>query len=158
RAHALPTAGDHLLTTGHSEGTTLRLISEQIDDVPAHGSEVLWSVEPPGLRALDEVEGAAAGRSDDGNLRGHRLLDRLAEGFELARDDHETEARDCLRQSVAAEETGEVRCRQCSGQTGPPGSVADDDQTRTGHIGENREVLDLLLSSQPAGEPDDLLP
>src|SRR5699024_9823980 len=135
----------YLLTTGCTEGPTLRLIPEQIEHMSAHGAEVLRGVEPSGLRVLDEVEGAASGRGDDGHLGGHRLLDRLAECFELARHDHEIEARNRLRQSIPAEEPGEMRFRQRSGQAGPPGPVADDDQTRTGHIGECCEVLDLFL-------------
>src|SRR5699024_11661670 len=36
RTHALPAAGDHLLTTGCTEGPTLRLIPDQLEHMNPH--------------------------------------------------------------------------------------------------------------------------
>ncbi len=139
------------------ERAALGVVAHQVHHVGPQRGQVARLVQPAGAGVLDQVQRAAAAGGDHRHARGHRLLDGLAEGLELAGVDEEIEGRHRAGQLPAAEEPGEDRVRQGVLEGLPLGSVAHNHQPGAGDIGQHGEVLHLFFDREPAHVADDAL-
>ena len=114
-------------------------------------------VEPAGAGGVHDVEGAAAADGDDGHARGHRLLQRLAEGVGLAGVHEQVQARHVAREVLAPLEAGEVRAGQLPLELFAQRPGADDHEAGARQVREHPQVPDLLLVRQPPHEAHELL-
>ena len=98
---------------------------------------------------LDEVQGPAGGRRDDGQPGGRRLLERLAERLTGARVDEGVERGIRPGEVVALSQAEEGRAGQEALELGPGRAVTDEDEPGAGQVRDLDESVQLLLRGQP---------